>query len=186
MPLLWRIPDDYPQEQIGRYDRDRGPDRFVFLKGCRLSEPFEIRPKIQFDCKKDDLCRNDCIWPDALVPIVNDRMRDFLNSRVSDQVQFFDVDISANDGNVYGYYILNLTNVFDVIDIDSSKYNFIPGTKKVMSFSSLRVYDSGIDDIGVGRDKIYLSYLFVGSGLAKDLKIAEFRGVSLIEPSSVI
>lgn len=186
MSFLWRIPDNYPQGQIGRYDRDHGPDRFVFLEGRRLQDPLEVRPRAKFECKNDDLHQNDCIWTDARVPIVNGRMRDFFIERVPDQVQFFGIDIIANNGGVSGYYLINSTKHFEVIDKSSSKYNFVPGTKEIMSFSALRVNDSGMDDIGVGRDKAYLSYLFIGDGLAKEFRAAEFRGASLIEPSSVV
>ncbi len=179
MPLLWRIPDGYPQGQIGRYDRSSGPDRFIFSEGRRLPGPLEIGPSAQFDCKKDALCQNDCIWADAGLPIVNENMKDSLNAWVPDKVQFFEVDISAEDGTVSGYHLLNAAREVQIIDLESSKYNFVPGTKSIMSFSALRVNDSGMEDLDIGRDKIYLPYLFVGNRLAKELVAAGFRGLSL-------
>jgi hypothetical protein len=186
MPLLWRIPEDYPQSQIGRYNRVHGPDRFLFLEGCRIQEPFKIRPQVKFDCKKDDLHHDDCIWSDAGVPIVNERMKSFLSERVFDQVQFFDVDISAKNGGITGHYILNVTSIVEVIDMNSSKYDFVFGTEGIMSFSALRVIDGSMGGVSIGRDKNYLSYLFLSDLLAQQFKIAGFQGLSLVEPSSIV
>ena len=186
MPLIWRIPDGYPQGQIGRYDRSSGPDRFIFSEARRLPEPLEMGPSARFECKKDALCQNDCIWADVGLPIVNERMKNFLNERVPDKIQFFGIDISAEDGIVLGYYLLNSTKEVEVIDLESSKYRFVPGTKSIMSFSDLRLNDGAMEGSDIGRDKIYLPYLFVGNRLAKELDTVGFRGVSLIEPSSVV
>ena len=35
---LWEIPENYPERLIGRYERERSPDRFLFEKGIQLSK----------------------------------------------------------------------------------------------------------------------------------------------------
>lgn len=186
MPLLWRIPDEYGQNEIGRYDRVHGPDRFVFLNGSRLSEPLGAKPRASFNCRTSDLLKYDCIWTDARIPIVSERLKDFLAIRAPQDIQVFGMDISAADGDLPGYYLLNVSHSIDVIDVSSSTYRVVPGSKEIMSFSDLRLIECGMENLTIGRDKAYPSFLFVGEGLANEIHAARFFGVALLQANVVV
>ena len=185
MPLLWRIPDDYPQGRIGRYDRSRGPDRFAFMDGALLPEPLAQSPRALFDCREEELSRDDCIWTDARIPIVNERLKAFLSERSLEQMQFVDIEIFVEGKNIGGYYIVNALKTAEIIDIDASIYRCVPGSREIMSFSVLRAKKGGMGALSVGRDRRYLAYLFVADDLASSIEAAGFRGAAMIEPSMI-
>jgi hypothetical protein len=53
MVLLWRIPDDYPEEAIGLYDRTSSPDEYLFKEGAHVST--SGKPTIRFEVRSTAL-----------------------------------------------------------------------------------------------------------------------------------
>ena len=53
---LWVIPENYPEKLIGRYERERSPDRFSFRQGKYLSNSqISSVPIIKFNSPKKQL-----------------------------------------------------------------------------------------------------------------------------------
>jgi hypothetical protein len=185
MPSLWQFPDDLPVNQIGIYDRHIGPDRFLFLSGRRIGEGLGVRPLVRFDCESSKLRENDCLWTDGQVPLVNDRLRAFLNKKASGKVEFFDVELVNADGEMTGYHILNVINIISVIDVSTSQYRLIPGTDRIMAFDKIDIDHNFFDGMELGRELCYLPYLFSGKELAETMKCEKFSGIDLLEPAQI-
>jgi hypothetical protein len=185
-PFLWRISDDYPQNQIGLYDRNHSPDRFMFLQGWAVEEPLTSKPKIDFPCKRAALAQNDCVCSNGGFPIVNTKLKDFLTERATDQIQFFSVDLMCSDGALEGYFLLNAASLVEAIDKGTSNYALIPNTEAIMSFRKLSLHDDTMGDFEIGRDDNYKVYLFVGHALATEIREAGFTGIALVGPDEVV
>lgn len=182
---LWRMPEDYPQSRIGRYDRGHGPDRFMFMQGCPIASP-KTNPKVAFGCSKNRLAEFDCIWADAGSPIIGEKLRGILADKASEWVQFFDVDISANDGALNSFWMLNVAACVEVIDVEKSRCTLVPGTNEIMSFSELVIDENEMVGAQIGREKSYLSYIFVSRALALTIDKADLTGIDLVVPSLVV
>jgi|GEM_PF-1447118 len=121
---LWEIPETYPDNQIGRYERERSPDRFLFEKGVFLNkEQVSTKPILKYGLSKDQLINYDCLINSATLPVVNNRVVDILTEIAGDDIQLFDVTIECKDGELTGYKLVNITHTIKAIDLEQSIYS---------------------------------------------------------------
>lgn len=177
MKLLWRIPEDFPEALIGEYQRETSPDRFDLKEGRRLADNWGV-PAFKFDATSESLAAFDCLANNALVPLVSSHMAGIFQSNYGDLVQMIPSQIETQNGSLEGYFLVNVTNLGNCIDMDASEYCCIPETNIPMAFSRLKFLETP-DDRAILRDRNYLSFLIVSEEFAKLTEKYGWKGVGL-------
>jgi hypothetical protein len=167
MPLIWDIPESYPERAIGEYDRACSPDQFLFLKGRPLGDapPATIR----FSVRADRLRKFDCLAHSGMIPLVSQRLASVLARVCLDEVQLFPAVVHASDTELTGYSLVNATHEVAAVDYSKSSFVPIPGTDAVMKFNRLRHLSGAFDGIHIAREQDYHSHLLVSESLAEEL-----------------
>ena len=184
MVYLWKIPSEYPDKLIGEYDKNLSPDRFIFTDGEIVSIGKNY-PVITFEASIDELKRLDCLCNNAMLPVISERLACTLKEFASADIQLIDVVISASDGELVGYSLLNVTAKVIGIDKAASKFTLIPGTESIMGFKSLRYSSDCMGDHMLARDAEYSSNLMVSDGLVERLITMNLLGVGLYRPEDM-
>ncbi len=183
MIYIWRIPNNFPNVKIGTYDRDISPDRFLFTKGIRAN--MTIKPTIKFSVKMSEINELDVLPNDALLPIVNDKTLDILNKFANQDFESIPVNISALDGNVSSYSLINILSKVNALDLNNSTYNYVPGTKAILGFSKLKFLVKGIGYYNLSRDVDFFPFILVSSMLQKELILGNLNGIWLASPEEI-
>jgi hypothetical protein len=183
MEYLWMIPDDYPADLIGTYDRSSSPDRFLLKQGKPLHPVADVH--VRFDAKAADLQELDDLAINAMVPLVSARVAEVLVRMATEQVQLIPAKITASDGELADYCIVVATKLIQGIDHDSSQYDCVPGTSSIMGFTKLRYKHGCLGDLHIARDQEYLSNLLVSDALRNELESLDPRGIGLYDPEAV-
>src|SRR6266516_2382717 len=127
MVFLWTIPDEYPQELIGKYLRDRSPDRFLFRKGEELPMPVGV-PQFEFDAPLTDLRSFDVLPNSTQIPLVASNVAGLLLALCAGDIQLIEADVVARGQKLEGFKLVNVTHLVSCIDHNGSDYSFIPAT----------------------------------------------------------
>lgn len=183
MPLIWEIPDRYPEHAIGEYDHTCSPDRFLFLQG-RLLEELPAAT-IKFGLKSDRLRTFDCLAHSGMIPLVSERLVSILAQTCPEDVQLFPAVVRAGDAEVAGYSLVNATRQVAAVDYADSSFVQIPGTKAVMKFNRLRHRPEAFEGIHIARERDYHSHLLVSEYLADELLRAGCTGLQFSHPEKV-
>lgn len=184
MLYLWKIPDEYPENMIGEYQKDVSPDRFEFRKGETLPENIGT-PKFKFKVPLSelegvgDLCNN------ARLPLLSEDVISILVEFASDSVQLFDAIVEGSDGVSEGYKLVNIKKLVAGIDHDKSEYTKVPGTDQIMNFKSLSYIEGCMGDVQLARDEEYRGNLLVNSNLAEKLMELRKKGIALCLPEDM-
>jgi hypothetical protein len=167
MPLIWNIPDSYPERAIGEYDRAHSPDRFLFLGGRPLGDlpPATIR----FGVPADRLRKFDCLAHSGMIPLVSERLASVLIRVCLSDLELFPAVVHASDSELAGYSLVNVTREVAAVDYSESSFVPIPGTEAVMKFNRLRHISGVFDGIHIAREQDYHSHLLVSEYLADEL-----------------
>lgn len=183
MPLIWRIPESYPERAIGEYDRAASPDRFLFQQARRLGKlpPATIR----FDLSADQLRKFDCLAHSGMIPLVSQRVTAVLSRVCPDNVQLFPAVVHAVDAELDGYSLVNATRDVAAVDYADSSFVPIPGTDAVMKFNRLRHRSGVFDGIHIARERDYHSHLLISESLADELLHMGFTGLQFTHPEEV-
>ena len=184
MIYLWKMPDDYPQEFIGRYVRQSSPDRFLFLKGIPISSRISL-PHIEFDIPPNKLAEFDILPNSAMVPLVSGRVSEVLSKLCPNDVQLIDAEVIANGCRVEGYKLLNATQLVSYVDHDNSDFVFIPNTDAIMKFNQLRLTPKCMVDHEIARETEYTSYLYVSQQVKQAFEANKWQGYAFLPPESV-
>lgn len=181
MIYLWEEPETKNQD-IGEYDRGCSPDRFLLTDGRPLSqEEFGI-PTVHFEVTKTRLLKFDCLPNNASAPLVNHRVRMLLENLAPDEVQFFQARCLCADGELEGYYYLNVTHTFIGIDHEKSVYRKLKDTE-VFSWITYLTYKPGsMGELNLARDKETLSHLLVSEKIKSAFDNLKITGVLLVRP----
>lgn len=184
MTYLWKVPNDYPEDFIGRYARKESPDRFLFLRGA--SVPGEIpTPLILFDVPPDKLSEFDILPNSAMIPLVSDKVSNVLSKLWSNDVELIEAQVIANGKELKGYKLINATRLVRCVDHSNSDYVFIPNTDAIMKFNRLRLKTGCMAGYQVAREAEYISYLYVSELVKEVFESNKWRGYSFLPPESV-
>lgn len=179
-PFVWTIPEEFPEELIGTYDRGRSPDRFEYRKG----EPVHgvvATPVFVYPARLEDLEVWDVLPNDAQLPLVSPRVVAVLRSEAAADCQLLDAVVEHRDGAAKdGWKLLNVTTAVQAIDHETSEYSLVPGTKQILAFRKLRYRPDALGQVKIARDAEYKSHLLVSPTLAAVLVGAGVRGLALV------
>ncbi len=180
---LWEIPEDYPEELIGKYEQEYSPDRFLFRQGePLLSIQVASSPIIKFEAYEKDVSKFDCLQNSSAIPLVNERLANLIVGQANKDIQLFDVKVKCIDGDLEGYKILNVTHAMKGIDHELSSYTKMKQADAILGFKSL-VYKNGcMGEHQLARDEEYKGHLLVGQKIHDAFKTHNVTGVWLVTP----
>lgn len=184
MTYLWRIPDDYPQNLIGEYQKESSPDRFMFRKGEVLPSNVCVAV-VKINAVLSKISKYASLPNSAMVPIIDRRLADLLTKYAQRDIQLFRVRVIAKDGDSDEFSILNVTNKVTCIDHKKSEYSLVPGSQQIMSFRRLEHLDGCLLSHSLARDSEYLSHLLVSDELGNAIIAAGFKGLALQRPNEI-
>ncbi|WP_288846686.1 DUF1629 domain-containing protein [uncultured Citrobacter sp.] len=173
----WNIPEQYANKHIGEYQFN-SIDFFVFLEGVSVKIKNTPPPIIHYDMSNEVLIKYDCLPNNSLIPVINSRLKKFLELHTCGCVEFHPVLIHAQSGLLHGFYILNTIKTLPLIDLKNSEYQYIPDTKEIMGFDSVFFIKNPPHDFSIARCSEYLSYLMLSDELVAKMKKEKFKGVA--------
>lgn len=185
-PLVWTIPEEFPQELIGTYDRERSPDRFEYRKGEPVSGEIGT-PVFAFQARFEDLQVWDVLPNDALLPLVSPRVAAVLRSKAAADCQLLDAVVEHRGGTAKdAWKVVNITILVQAIDHEASEYSLIRGTKQILGFRKLRYRPGALGNVKIARDAEYKSHVLVSPALASVLVEAGVRGLALRSAEQIV
>ena len=180
---LWRIADNYPNDFIGIYDDNNGPDQFMFKKCEKAGTELET-PVINFpDVTSEELKKYGVLASNARLPIVGEEVLSILQEFQPYGFQVLDVKIQTNDGELAGYYLINVLNKVDGVDEEKSEIKYLPRSSQVMAYNHV-VYKKGcLEGLNIARNKDFPSHLLISEYLKNRLNSVGNLGLELIQVS---
>jgi hypothetical protein len=184
MIYLWKIPDDYPQELIGEYQRDQSPDRFVFMQGVFFDEQ-KGTPHFKFNSSSDVLNKYQILPNSTLIPLVSAKVAEYLEKNCSSDVQLIPTVVSTFDKVLEGYRLVNVLNMVSAIKHSESKVVYIAGTKRIMKIVRLSLEPACLKDHSLAREKDYSSFLYVSEALKQVFEANSWNGYYFKQPEEI-
>jgi hypothetical protein len=186
---LWRCPLSFPDNWVGAYHVESIEDEtfgYSFLSGKDL-DPKTIRlvPRVNFEAKTEQLCGYDCLPNNSGGPLVNKKMIELLREIAPTDVQFFPARIVCLDGELEGYFFLNVTQLIKGIDHDQSIYSLLDlpdGAKMIYTVRKLVLKPGCMKGHDLARDQDLKTNLLVSQQIYDAFKSAKIKGVRLVTP----
>lgn len=185
MVTIWRIPEDFPEHLILRYDRHSSPDRFLFTSGTSVSEPNPV-PSFVTDALMEQLRNWDNLPNSARLPLVNRRFASLLLELAPNDVEMFTARIASASGASQEYSLVNITHTARVIDHRASSYSLVPETQQIMSFKTLRLLPDCLGTRKLARNEEYRSHILVSDDVRSAILESGLRGVEFVHASDLI
>jgi hypothetical protein len=180
--FLWEIRDDYPERLIGEYQRDVSPDRFLYKKGKAIPEDLPS-PVFRFSATTEVLRKRPDLANNAMIPLISMEVAEVLHRHCPNDVQLIPARITAKDGELPGYSIVNATHTVHCIDHERSIYKKMTGADAILSFQRLVCLSGCMGVHALARDEEYLSHLLVRGDLRESLGFLKLLG--LYQPSEM-
>ncbi len=188
---LWRWPISFPDKWVGAHHFESIEDESSayfskFSRGQDL-DPKTIKfvPSVNFEAKKEELCGYDCLPSNGGAPLVNKKIIEILREIAPSDVQFFPARIMCLDGELEGYFFLNVTHLIQGIDHDQSIYSLLdlPGGAKIIStVRKLVLHENCMNGHDLARDQDLQSNLLVSQKIYDAFQAAKIKGVRLVTP----
>lgn len=175
MVHIWRIPESYPAEGIGEYDRIVSPDRFMFTQAQSIELSCAM-PTIRFSVTKTKLEAYDCLPNSTMVPLLSPQASKDLSELCAGEVELIPTNVIAADGLLRGYSLLNATFMVPAVDFKTSQFSTIPGTNSIMSFRKLQLIPACLGKHKIARAKEYKPFLLVSSEIVELFKLKHYSG----------
>lgn len=184
MTLLWRIPEEYPEECIGTYDKVASFDRFLLKRGQPISVT-ESRPVVRFAVTAERLRAYDCLSNTAQVPLISGRLLGALQELCGCDFQAIPALVVATNTHMEDFAFLNVTTAIKAIDHARSTYTFVPGTKEIMSFRQLHYVPGCLGTRHLARDIEYRPHLLVSDEVFSLVRRLHANGVALLSAEEI-
>jgi hypothetical protein len=183
MIYLWECPENFLNHDVGEYDRDVSPDRFLLSDGRPLNAgEFSPVPTVDFEVPQKRLLKFDCLPNNSSIPLVNTRTKSILENLASNEVQFFPARLNCKDGELEGYYFLNVTRTIVGIDHEKSIYTKMLTVDAISRFRYLTYKPGCMGEYQLARDKEYLGNLLVSGKIKSIFEQERITGVWLVRP----
>jgi hypothetical protein len=186
---LWRWPTSFPDKWVGAYHFESLEDEtfgYSFLSGKELDpKTIKLVPRVNFEAKKEHLLGYDCLPNNSGGPLVNKKMIELLREIAPSDVQFFPAQIMCLDGELEGYFFLNVTHLMQGIDHDQSIYSMLDlpdGAKIIYTVRKLALKPGCMKGHDLGRDQDLKTDLLVSQKIYDAFQAAKIKGVRLVTP----
>ncbi|RZN44180.1 DUF1629 domain-containing protein [Escherichia sp. E13S3] len=174
---MWDIPEQYANKYIGEYQYESF-DYLLFSHSTPIERVENINPVIIYAMPDEMINKYDCLPNSSLIPVVNERLKDFLETHAKGNVEFHKIDLHTNNGLKDGFYLLNTLTKLPLIDMQHSHCQYIPGTTAIMGFEQVFFIEEPPEDFCIARCAEYSSYLMLSDSLVKKMKKEKFKGIS--------
>ncbi len=174
----WNIPEYYPNKLIGSYDHDRSPCYLSYWKGITLDKELLAQtPIINFKVKRERLRRIDClIQTGGCIPLVNQRIVDLLYEIAPNDFQLIKPQLNCLDGQLEGYYLLNVTHEVNGIDHEQSICEWGTVERYIRGFKHLVVLPDCMGSHHLARDAEAHGELYVSQTVVDAFERAHIKG----------
>ncbi len=175
---LWERGKGCPEKLIGEYDLERSPDRLDYSAGKILDgKVLSQTPIIDFEVKRERLHRIDCLaHTGAGIPLVNQRVIDILMEIADTDFQLIKPQLNCLDGQLEGYYLLNVTHEVNGVDHSQSICERMPPDNFVYGFKHLVVLPNCMEQHHLAREAEALSELYVSQTVVDAFERAHIKG----------
>ena len=166
MTKIWTTEADYPESRMVIYDEAASTVPSFQLKEGQSAEDgvvlnFRFPKKIVFSKEREF----DVLWSNILVPLVSAKIRNTMEDRAIEHIQFISCSIKNGDRSIDGfYYLINPTQTVNAVDEKKSEPLMvkIPGAADAkLGFKKL-VLKQGFPENGIARQVDALSNILVG------------------------
>ena len=183
MIYLWRIPENYKNRDIGSYQYDVSPDIFLLSIGKkRLPDEFGPPPIVGFKISKNKVLKFDCLPNSGSAPLVNERIKNILETIAPNDVQFFPAKLICSDGELNGYYFLNVTHTIHGIDHEQSIYTKMKTYDGIGAIDYLTYKPNCMGTHDLARDEEYKVNLLVTEKIKSIFEQEGITGVWFVRP----
>jgi hypothetical protein len=181
MIYLWAAPENFLNRDVGEYDRDASPDRFLLRRGHQLNaDEFSPIPIVDFEVPQKRLLKFDCLPNNSSIPLVNTRTKSILENLAPNEVQFFPAKLRCPDGDLEGYYFLNATHT--IVGIDHEKSICLKIDDTLNGFRYLTYKPGCMGEYQLARDKEFVGHLLVSQKIKSVFEQERITGVWLVRP----
>lgn len=193
-PFEWRKARNYPQKYYAVYDEDNCPDRLRFFDAEPwpstsdepvktiddeiLTPPYEFH--FQVDGEIERLLKYDILAETFGSPLVNGKVLKILQELCPNDFQAFETIVHAKGGDTRAYFILNILNYVDSIDMELSDCD-TREHGKVRSINNLHFVPNCMGAIHLARDEKFSPMILVSEELKKVFKKNKIKGARFLE-----
>lgn len=181
MSYLWKIPENYKNREVGKYDKNNSPDDYWLTKGQLLTE-FSPTPIVHFKITKKHALKFDCLLNNSLVPLINEKLKNILDEISPNDIQLFPAKVMCTDGELDGYYFLNITHLIKGIDHEKSIYTKMKIADAISRFHYLTYTKGCMGEYKLARDYEYRENLLVSEKIKLVFDKEKITGVYLVKP----
>jgi hypothetical protein len=188
---LWEWPKSFPEKWVGAHHVESIEDEsFIyfskFSRGQDL-DPKTIKfvPRVNFEAKTEQLSGYDCLPCNGSAPLVNKKIIEILREIAPGDVQFFPARIVCLDGELEGYFFLNVTQLIKGIDHDQSIYSLLDlpdGAKMIYTVRKLVLKPGCMKGHDLARDQDLTTNLLVSQPIYDAFQAAKIKGARLVTP----
>ena len=183
MILSWKAPVYYNDKLIGSYDAERGSyetagstfDYLSLLTGKPYPADMD-KPKIFFPCKKKKLLTYDCLWLLGDIPLVSQRLADFLIQNAGHSVELLPPTSIAADGEQVSeiYYVVNAAQAISAVDHSKSVAE-LSDNGSILYFNEIWLHDNAAEMGAIARERDS-GDLLISQELADAMIEQKFKG----------
>jgi hypothetical protein len=175
MIWIWRIPNKWSDNRIGRVLKNTGTDRFEFLKGKTLDENTTSCSKVVFDCEEEFF--SDVLPNNGALLIVSRRVLDIMDNLCKYDYQVFEANVFVAKNKVNGYYLLNILNLVEILDKTRSVFTTINNSNSILKFEKLVYKEEDLINHSIARNADYLQHVVVSQELKEIFKKENIKGI---------
>src|SRR6185436_16529586 len=184
MIYLWKIPDEYPEELIGEYVREKSPDRFLFHHGKPIPQR-DLVPSFTFTAEPAVLCEYDVLPNSTMIPLVSERVVQILSHVCPNNFELVKASVSAAGEKLPGFSLVNVLPRVASVDHGGSNFIFIPGTKQIMKFDRLKLKADALGSHHLAREIEYDSFILVSETLKQTFDSERVTGHAFVSPDAI-
>jgi len=182
MIYICMIPRNWANKRIGIVD-DKMRTRYLeFQRGIKMDEDKIVSPVINFKCDKKYMY--DVLPNNGGIPVVSKKVLELLLEKYADDFQYFKADIKNEGNDVSGYYILNVINKLNVIDMEKSKYStyaFMGLQDRVSNIEYIAYKWKDLGRYGLARNADYMRDVLVDDKVKELFIKNNIKGVDFYE-----
>lgn len=187
MIYLWETPKTIKNKEIGCYNEDLSPDRFLlyYVKPI-INQEIISSPQVEFSLTQNGVLVFDCLTNNSNVPLVNQRVKDILEDIASKEIQFINADIICTNGVLKGaYYYLNILNKVMAIDHEKSVYTKYTDSNGILRFEYLVYNANALNGLNIARDFEFAPHLLVNEKIKTAFDKEKITGVRFIRSEDI-
>ncbi len=175
---LWKRGKGCPEKLIGEYDLERSPDRLDYSAGRILDKKLLSQtPIIDFEVKRERLQRIDCLaHTGAGIPLVNQRVIDILMEITDTDFQLIKPQLNCLDGELNGYYLLNITHTINGVDHSQSTCEWGHDLTYIIGFKRLVMLPDCMGHHHLAREAEFHPDLYVSQTIVDAFERAHIKG----------